>query len=854
MAYKILENSDKFFVIEHPDGSRFTVPKKGISKQVQEQIEGYAKGGKVPFHGYNPEKHSRTGGLNDNYREKYNQEHGSNLKRPVTGNPKPGSEAAGRKKSFCARMKGVKGPTSEGGKLTPKGAALKRWNCHAYGGEIQAEHDSECEHYAHGGIYDMKDGGHVPGMPEVDGAKDTYKNDTVPAMLSPGEIVIPRSITMAENAPERAAEFVADILDKKQSQETDESPFHAAYGGEAKPGLYANIHSKRLRIEHGSKERMRKPGTAGAPTASAFKEAAKTAMASGGYVSKDSTGDQNMSYRIVKDAKDHYQVLHPDGSKFTVPKKGISKQMHEKIMGMEKFAVGGKVSKLDEDILDQPVASEMPDMDEDMEQPELPEFMRNSMDEMAPKPLPEIGERVPASVDASMMDKARPEARQIIPVSVPTPVPVAVPTPAPSPAQTVAPVVPMTQKPESTVQQPIQQTPESAKQAEAVGVTPVTPKPMAQPSMTMPMGGSIEKMQKGAMSGLPAYYDFLKTAQTQIDADQVAAEKRTADLEAHLKNQEAQANKILEQNKIDPGRKWSNMGIGNKILAGISIALGGIGAGLTGSNKNYALEIINKAIDDDIEAQKSNRDSAYNNLLQISKNREAVLAAQKADALQRVQNSINKMALQAKGLEAQQAAQKLWNDLEVQRITLSDKYTKELSGQLLTQYAAKGQKMRPEEIAMLPTEIQARFINNVGLAPSAEAAQKIRPVVADAEVIKNIVNQLRTIRQTYGREVMPLEASTMAQGLGQVLIGKLREPILGPGTMQEAEYERLKKLVPTDATAFFSLDDNTMARLNTIENMVLTNLDKTLIANNMEPKARPKMVPQSGQQGLQLNK
>lgn len=42
-------------------------------------------------------------------------------------------------------------------------------------------------------------------------------------------------------------------------------------------GLYAAIHEKRARIEAGSKERMRKPGTKGAPTAAAFKAAAKTA-------------------------------------------------------------------------------------------------------------------------------------------------------------------------------------------------------------------------------------------------------------------------------------------------------------------------------------------------------------------------------------------------------------------------------------------------------------------------------------------------------------------------------------------------------------------------------------------------
>tara|TARA_R100001015_G_C4565433_1_gene124484 strand:- start:685 stop:858 length:174 start_codon:yes stop_codon:yes gene_type:complete len=44
-----------------------------------------------------------------------------------------------------------------------------------------------------------------------------------------------------------------------------------------KKGLYANIHAKRKRIKAGSGERMRKPGSKGAPTAKAFKQSAKTA-------------------------------------------------------------------------------------------------------------------------------------------------------------------------------------------------------------------------------------------------------------------------------------------------------------------------------------------------------------------------------------------------------------------------------------------------------------------------------------------------------------------------------------------------------------------------------------------------
>lgn len=50
-------------------------------------------------------------------------------------------------------------------------------------------------------------------------------------------------------------------------------------------GLYANIHAKQERIAAGSGERMRKPGSDGAPTAAAFKQSAKTSKMKDGGVS-----------------------------------------------------------------------------------------------------------------------------------------------------------------------------------------------------------------------------------------------------------------------------------------------------------------------------------------------------------------------------------------------------------------------------------------------------------------------------------------------------------------------------------------------------------------------------------------
>ena len=53
----------------------------------------------------------------------------------------------------------------------------------------------------------------------------------------------------------------------------------------AKPGLYANINAKKKRIAAGSNEKMRTPGSKGAPTAKDFKDSAKTAKKAGGEIS-----------------------------------------------------------------------------------------------------------------------------------------------------------------------------------------------------------------------------------------------------------------------------------------------------------------------------------------------------------------------------------------------------------------------------------------------------------------------------------------------------------------------------------------------------------------------------------------
>ena len=93
-----------------------------------------------------------------------------------------------------------------------------------------------------------------------------------PAQVLPGPGAAPQKIGSAGPSPGGQA-MPRPALMAKGGKVTS-----AKKSGAKKPaGLYANINAKRKRIAEGSGEKMRKPGTKGAPTAKAFRESAKTA-------------------------------------------------------------------------------------------------------------------------------------------------------------------------------------------------------------------------------------------------------------------------------------------------------------------------------------------------------------------------------------------------------------------------------------------------------------------------------------------------------------------------------------------------------------------------------------------------
>lgn len=94
---------------------------------------------------------------------------------------------------------GIQYAHAEGGMIEPKSSLGRYITKFANGGDVGSK---------------LKSGGHVPGTPKVAG--NSYANDTVKALLSPGEVVIPNSVMQSKDPVNNAAKFVASVMAKKR--------------------------------------------------------------------------------------------------------------------------------------------------------------------------------------------------------------------------------------------------------------------------------------------------------------------------------------------------------------------------------------------------------------------------------------------------------------------------------------------------------------------------------------------------------------------------------------------------------------------------------------------------------------
>lgn len=170
------------------------------------------------------------------------------------------------------------------------------------------------------------------------------------------------------------------------------------------------------------------------------------------------------------------------------------------------------------------------------------------------------------------------------------------------------------------------------------------PTPASAAAPTQPQGVQLPKdmqnaygMQiagiKGNAQAAQAAGDQASQAWNDYNAQ---IQQREQAYQERLKAIDDEQNQLMQKfatNKVDPNRVWNNASTGNKIMAGLGLVLSGMGSGVTGQ-PNGALEIIQKKIDRDIEAQKSDKDTSRS-LFQM--NMEKYKNAQMAEEATRLQ-------------------------------------------------------------------------------------------------------------------------------------------------------------------------------------------------------------------------
>jgi len=106
-------------------------------------------------------------------------------------------------------------------------------------------------------------------------------------------------------------------------------------------------------------------------------------------------------------------------------------------------------------------------------------------------------------------------------------------------------------------------------------------------------------------------------AQNKLEAAKNEHDARVADLQQRMNDELTVAEKRLEGSRVDPTRYINNMSTGKKIMSILAVLLGSLGAALTRSDRNLALDVLNQQIDRDIEVQKGELQKNKERLAQI---------------------------------------------------------------------------------------------------------------------------------------------------------------------------------------------------------------------------------------------
>lgn len=435
-----------------------------------------------------------------------------------------------------------------------------------------------------------------------------------------------------------------------------------------------------------------------------------------------------MKYQMLEESDKDFKIQHPDGSHFKVAKRGLEKNMVERIKKMGiRMQDGGAVPQ----VTPEPVQTPPPS---------------TTLYEPGATPLPRVA-------DSDLKVNLTP--------------------------------------------QDMPQTVKYDEQTPAV-ITAKKPSAMDQASL----GSMYEHARAGILGKEEAQTNLAQEQQLQYEA---TAEKlaRQADASnkarAALDAEQSQLFSAAKNGHIDPKRLWSNASTGSKVAAGIGLILGGMGAGLT-RGPNMAMEMFNKLLNNDIDAQKANMNQA-NNLMQVNfqkyRNIEAAETATRLQLSTVLQAQLAAAASRAATPEAKANAQLALAQLDQQTIPMKFQLA-----QMQAMYGLQSggqQQVNPE---MLPEDARQRIIMVPGpdgmkqkLAPSKEDADAFRKSEIASDELEEKLAEAKKFMDEKGTTMWGTEDQAKADSLHASIlssIGKLHDL----NRLSDADLTLFEQMVP----------------------------------------------------------
>lgn len=328
----------------------------------------------------------------------------------------------------------------------------------------------------------------------------------------------------------------------------------------------------------------------------------------------------------------------------------------------------------------------------------------------------------------------------------------------------------------------------------------------------------------------------------KLEADRVQREAaRQAQYEKEVGEYDTLSKQLLNA-KVDPDRYWNSRSTGQKVLASISLFLGGLGGGVSGKGGNVGLDIINKAIDADIDSQKSDLDR----LQKVGGMKQTVLSmmrdkftderqaesATKAFHLDQTVMKLKEVAARNKGPEVQAQVDGLIGQLEAQKMGLLAGF--EQASKAKQVMLGGGQQLPPGvDVETLPADQRERYVTGMGLATTKEGAKEMMKLKASTDGSTQMLGELIKLTHKTGKSINP-ETKQYAESLSAMLKGQVREGVLGPGTVNESERKVLDNLIK-DPTAIFSMDGVSRMALQTVMDRLQANLMNNAKAHGLRP-------------------